>query len=97
MVQVAQVEAGNLEAHSIREREISAMACRHRSEEQIRRHLLHVGLGGSADVCSCCCCSAPIAETAVQSLCAVCSAGLLYTQGSGHLARLALDLGATLI
>lgn len=52
---------------------------------------------GAVDLFACGCCGGPVLPSAwvwEDGLCPVCRDGHPYAQGSGHLVRLALDLGA---
>lgn len=69
------------------------ITCFHRPGHEAGARWLYGDGGPDPDRCTCC--GAPVRPDAyVGGLCPVCLRGYPHAQGSGHLLRLALDLGA---
>jgi hypothetical protein len=67
--------------------------CAHRPAGEVEDRWAH-GDGGP-DPCICACCGAPVhPDLWIDGLCPPCRNGQQAKAGSGHLVRLALDLGA---
>lgn len=67
--------------------------CVHRPEGEVQSCWTGGREGSTWVICSCCRVrSSP--EATSKGRCQVCNLGLAYRKGSGHLVRLALDLGA---
>jgi len=70
-----------------------AGACFHRPRGEAEVRWLYGDGGPDPDICTCC--GAPIwPDVGMGGLCPVCCHGYVYVEASGHLWRLALDLGA---
>ena len=71
----------------------SGLDCVHRPEGEVQSRWAGGHDGSTWVICSCCRVqSSP--EATSKGRCQVCDRGLSYRRGSGHLVRLALDLGA---
>ena len=71
----------------------SDLDCVHRPEDEVQSCWAGGHDGSTWVVCSCCRVRS-LPEATSKGRCRVCDRGLSYRRGSGHLVRLALDLGA---
>ena len=71
----------------------SGLGCVHRPEEEVQSSWAGGREGATWVICSCCRVRS-LPEATSKSRCQVCNLDLSYRRGSGHLVRLALDLGA---